>query len=94
MTMEDRMAQFRQRFLARAVTDADGLSQELQAGSWDDIRRRAHSLAGNAGLFGFGAIGDMASALEQAIDQAEPQDAREARVRALVDSLKALPAPD
>lgn len=87
----DRLAVFRQRFLARAVEDAAALRQALADERWDDMRRCAHSLAGNAGLFGFGDIGDEARRLEESIDEVEGDEVVMPLATALIARLEALP---
>lgn len=88
----DRLAVFRQRFLSRAIEDAIALRQALAADAWDDMRRRAHNLAGNAGLFGFAEIGEDARRLEEAIDENEGDQAVTTCALTLIAKLEALPA--
>lgn len=88
----DRLAIFRERFLARAVEDVAMLKQALAEEAWDDMRRRAHSLAGNAGLFGFPEVGDDARRLEESIDEDEGDDTVIALAASLISRLEALPA--
>ena len=89
----DRLAVFRQRFLARAAEDAAAMKAELDVEAWDDLRRRTHSLAGNAGLFGFPEITDEARRLEEAIDEDEGDEEIVALARRLIATLEALPPP-
>lgn len=87
----DRLAVFRQRFLSRAVEDASALRQALAEDDWNALRRRAHNLAGNAGLFGFADVGLDARRLEEAIDEDEGDEVVGACADTLIAKLEALP---
>lgn len=83
---EERMAALRLRFVDRAREECKAIAAATGASlDRDTLRRRAHAIAGSAGLFGFGDIGEEAARLEEAIDE----DAPDEQVRALADVLEA-----
>ena len=76
------------RFVRRAVEDAGGMLDSLSRGDRAGLRDRAHRLTGIAATFGYPAIGDAASTLQQAIAE-NPSDAELAvAVRRLVTLLE------
>lgn len=62
-----RMDALRLRFRARAAADAGALRDAWAERDLDALRRIAHGLAGNAGLFGYSELGDAARALDDAL---------------------------
>ena len=87
---EDRMAALRARFVERAGEDRAVMSAALHAGDHAAMRRIAHSLAGNAGIFGFTEITGAARAIEDALDIDTSGDALCRLCRELDDKLAAL----
>jgi HPt (histidine-containing phosphotransfer) domain-containing protein len=84
---DDRFAQLRSRFAAQAQREAADLERLAAGGDWTGIRDLAHGLAGRAGMFGHGGIGDIAREVEEAIDAGgEPGD----QVAGLAAQLRAL----
>lgn len=69
---EQRMAELRTRFAVRAGEDRRKISEALAAGDRPGARRLAHGLAGIAGTFGHGELGERAYELERALD--DPRD--------------------
>jgi histidine phosphotransfer protein HptB len=58
-----------------AMSDrVDELRARLAAEDWESLRRAAHQLKGSAGSYGFGAVGEAAAILEDAIGHAEPEE--------------------
>ncbi|HEV2078566.1 MAG TPA: Hpt domain-containing protein [Allosphingosinicella sp.] len=76
---EDKMAQLRERFLARAESDRAKLVAAATLDDRAELRRLAHGLSGSAAVFGFPDIGLDAQALEEAVDS----DADEGELRRL-----------
>lgn len=64
---ERRMEALRSRFVERAAADAAALRDAWAARDMESIRRIAHSLAGNAGMFGHPRLSKAAGALEDAL---------------------------
>lgn len=58
------LAKAQARFRGRAASDAAALRGAVADGRSDDLKGVAHRLAGTAGLFGFPAIGTLATSLE------------------------------
>jgi HPt (histidine-containing phosphotransfer) domain-containing protein len=84
---DDRLAQLRTRFAAQARREATDIERLAAGGDWRGIRDLAHGLAGRAGMFGYGAIGEIARDVEEAIDAGcEPGD----QVAGLTAQLRAL----
>ena len=72
---DERFAGLKARFAARAGQEADMLEALSAANDWSGIRDIAHGLSGRAGMFGYGGLGDVARAVEEAIDDgAEPRE--------------------
>ena len=83
--LEERMAALRARFVERAREERVAIAEAMDGAlARDALRRRGHSIAGTAGLFGFDEIGEDAKALEEAIDE----DASDREVRALAAALE------
>jgi len=64
--LEDKLAEPRVRFQARAGDELAVIEAALANGDRPTIIDRAHKLAGIAGMFGYPEIGDAAFSLEQA----------------------------
>ena len=89
------MAALRGRFVGRAAEERAAIAETCgERLDHDALRRRAHSIAGTAGLFGFDRIGDEAKALEDAIDNDLPDEEVRARATTLEASLAALSGPE
>jgi len=88
---DDRMAELRTRFVERAKEDRAALTAALVEGDHAAVRRIAHSLAGNAGIFGFPGITDAARAIEDALDARVRGDMLQRLCRNLDKSLATLP---
>jgi len=69
----DRMEQLRTRFRQRATGDGEALKVAIAAKDRDTAIHILHSLAGNAGMFGYPALSTIASELEQAIASGAPE---------------------
>lgn len=82
-----KLAELSQRFASRAGDERAAIEQALVNGDRAAIARRAHTLAGNAGMFGQPDIGTAALELEEAAEsggELEPAACR------LLDLLAAL----
>jgi HPt (histidine-containing phosphotransfer) domain-containing protein len=86
MTIDDRMAQLRQRFMRAAHGHADALESLLAQNDLEAARQLAHGLAGRSGMFGFGELGETARRVDEVSAAELPGYARE-----LVAALRALP---
>ncbi|QPQ54409.1 Hpt domain-containing protein [Allosphingosinicella flava] len=83
MTMlEDRLAALRAAFIDRSAADLAMLDAAVAAEPMDraEAARIAHRFAGAAGLYGFGALGEAASALEAALNEGAGRDEVESRL--------------
>jgi len=80
---DERMAQLRKRFVARAQEERAQLIAAATVGDRAEMRRVAHGLSGSAGVFGFPEIGLDAQALEEAVDS----EADEGELRRLCSAL-------
>ena len=79
------METLRRRFHVRASDDRAGIADALRQGDRGRLLVLAHGLAGIAGIFGQGDVGNRAAALENAVEQG----ADEAMVQTLGDALVA-----
>lgn len=71
------MEALRTRFAVRAIAEADAVRRHLDAGERDALRDICHGLAGTAGTFGYPAISNAASAVEEAIEAGSGSDTLE-----------------
>jgi HPt (histidine-containing phosphotransfer) domain-containing protein len=84
------METLRARFRGRAGDEAQRLIAALDAGDRSEILRVSHSLAGNAGMFGFAALGQQAALSERAIEEGTDTDRLVALTHALIATLRAI----
>lgn len=80
------MDALRSRFRERAAADAGALRDAWEIRDRAALRRIAHALAGNAGLFGHPQLGEAARALDDALG--EP--ASDERLAAMLEAVFAL----
>ena len=80
--LSERMGAFRQRFLERARRDRADIAAAWEAGDRASLAGLCHSLAGNAGMFGFKELGLLAGRVESAVGQG-----RSAQIDAMVGEL-------
>lgn len=66
--IDARLAAIAERFAAQAEETAAEIAAALDREDWSELARLGHSLAGRAGMFGYGAIGDAARKVEEAVD--------------------------
>lgn len=66
--IDARLAAIAERFAAQAGETAAEIGAALDREDWSELARLAHSLAGRAGMFGYGAIGNAARSVEEAVD--------------------------
>lgn len=85
MSLDDRMAALRGRFVASAGEQAEQIAALLEAGDHEGVRALAHSLAGRSGMFGFAKLGEIARQVDEADAAAMPD-----RARALLAALESL----
>lgn len=83
-----RMQVLRDRFRAAAAGQAETLEQAAGASDWDQVRIVAHGLAGRSAMFDHSALGELALALEEAIEHRD-QDVP-ARLNLLIEALRAV----
>ncbi|WP_077147510.1 Hpt domain-containing protein [Sphingopyxis sp. KK2] len=88
--IDARLAAIAERFAAQAGETAAAIGAALDAGNHDELARLAHSLAGRAGMFGHGAIGDAARTVEEAVDAGAPAEAIAKSTWDLLDRLAKL----
>lgn len=85
--LNDRLAELRAGFVVRSREDRQTLIRSRREGDLATMRRVAHSLAGNGGIFGFPEISEVARQLETALEAGQVPDAickgLEARLAAL-----------
>ena len=80
---QSRLAALRERFVAQASAQTATVADCIRDGRWVELRDICHVWAGGAGMFGFGALGDTAREVEEAIDAGLD----EARLRVLAARL-------
>lgn len=70
----DPLAPLRTKFRERTINDAQRLREAAAAGERGrpDAERIVHGLAGSAGMFGFGELGDAAGALDRRFADRDP----------------------
>jgi HPt (histidine-containing phosphotransfer) domain-containing protein len=66
--IDARLAAIAERFAAQASDTASEIGAALDREDWSELARLVQSLAGRAGMFGYGAIGDAARRVEEAVD--------------------------
>lgn len=66
--IDPRLAAIAERFAAQSGETAAEIRAALDRDDWSDLSRLGHNLAGRAGMFGYGAIGDAARRVEEAVD--------------------------
>ena len=77
----------KKRFASKAGQEATQLQQLRDSGDWHGVRDIAHGLAGRAGMFGHGDLGELARAVEEGIESGhEPSE----RLTDLIACLQAL----
>ena len=86
---ERRMEALKARFAQRAALDRIALNGAWAARDDDAIRRISHSLAGNAGMFGYPELGEAARQLEEALDRTAPEDQLHAKLDAVLAEIPA-----
>jgi len=82
-----RMTLLRARFNERALVDEAELEAAMMAGDFGAATRILHSLAGNAGMFGYPALSKAARDLEQAIESRGPDADIPRLLREVVDQI-------
>lgn len=71
MSFDDqRIAALRARFAGSLAGQAEDLRRLVKAGDLEAARQLAHSLAGRAGMFGFGELGETARLADEAEERA------------------------
>lgn len=87
------METLRARFRDRAGDEVQRLIAALEAEDRPEISRVSHSLAGNAGMFGFEALGRQAVLIEQALEAGADIDSVNILSRALIAMLRDIASP-
>ena len=85
-----RMAALRERFIDQALEIASLVEAGVVAQDWSALAAPCHSLAGRAGMFGHGPLGEAARAVEEAIDGNAPASEIEPLALGLLDQLRGL----
>lgn len=88
--IDARLAAIAERFAAQAGETAAEIDAALGREDWAELARLSHSLTGRAGMFGYGAIGDAARRVEEAVDAALSADAIAGLTRDLLAQMAAL----
>lgn len=88
--IDARLAALAERFAAQAAETGVAIEDSLERGDRAELSRLSHSLAGRAGMFGYGAIGDAARAVEEAIDAGRSPDDVNGLTRDLLGRLGAM----
>ena len=86
---DQRMAQLRERFVARAQDERAQLIAAIATMERSEIRRLSHGLSGSAGVFGYPEIGHDAQALEEAVDGGADDDELRRLSAKLIDRMEA-----
>lgn len=88
--VDSRLAAIAERFAAQAGETATAIAASLAREDWAELSRLSHSLAGRAGMFGYGAVGEAARAVEEAIDGGRPTAHIAGLTQALLGQLAAM----
>jgi len=88
---EIRMEALRQRFAARTRGDAKLIIAYAKVDDRNRLRDLCHAIAGTAGMFRFIALGDAASAVEDAIDAHAADLLLQSRIMQLLAEIERLP---
>jgi HPt (histidine-containing phosphotransfer) domain-containing protein len=91
-SFEEKMAELRGRFLARAAEERVLLQAALEEMNKGELRRLAHGLSGSAGTFGFAPLSADAQAVEEAVDMGAPDPELQRLGSILLDRLANLQA--
>lgn len=75
------LAAARAQFAASLPAKARALRQHVAEEAWDEARRAAHKLRGSGATYGFAALGEAASAVEELLLDAEGEPGADARAR-------------
>lgn len=89
---EARMAALRAGYVARAPSEIEVLQTAASARDRAALTARAHSLAGTSAVFGFPLVGEMARALESALDGGADEAAWQPLLAPLLEALGAINA--
>ena len=84
------MADLRARFASRAGADRTALLDALERQDQEQLRERAHRLAGSAATFGYPEIGTAAFALQAAVDGGVSESELSSAAQHLADQLGAI----
>ena len=87
------MERLRARFRDRASDEVQRLTAALEADDRPGISQISHSLAGNAGMFGFEALGKQAALIEQALEEGADIDSVNILSHALIAMLREIASP-
>lgn len=82
-----KLADLSQRFASRAADERAAIEQALAVNDRTAITRRAHALAGNAGMFGYPDIGAAALELEEAAESGSELQPAAVRLLQLLSAL-------
>ncbi|MCM2276444.1 MAG: Hpt domain-containing protein [Oligoflexia bacterium] len=82
------LRELRARFAATFSERAEALREALARGDRERLRQLAHALAGAAGSYGYGVIGDAAAALEEGLAGGEADAGLVARLLAQLDQAR------
>lgn len=85
------MEALRQRFAARTRGDAKLIIAYAKVDDRNTLRDLCHAIAGTAGMFGFSALGEAASTVEDAIDAHAADMVLESLVTRLLAEIERLP---
>lgn len=89
-SFEEKMAELRTRFLARAAEERVLIQTALVAMDKSELRRLSHGLSGSAGTFGFATLSEDAQAVEEAVDANAPDQELQRLGSILLDRLAKL----
>jgi HPt (histidine-containing phosphotransfer) domain-containing protein len=80
----------RAEFARRLVIKAAHLEALVARSDWVEVRRAAHKLCGSAGVYGFGTLGVIASAIEEVLRASEsgPDSAAQREIRIKLDEMR------
>ena len=88
--IDARLAAIAERFAAQAGETVAEIATALDREDWPELARLSHSLAGRAGMFGYGAIGDAARSVEEAVDAGLADDVKVRLAQDLLTQMAAL----
>lgn len=85
------MAALRLRFVTQARDEVEAAAQFAHDGRWGEVGSICHGLAGRAGMFGFGELGDAARLIEESVESGADAASLDPLLAGLLEEVARLP---